>query len=1066
MQPQIFDIHPKKRVVLHKCTIQKNAVMRVSFDYSFVGAPTGNLFLNGLAPDGSVVFSTRIKTNRLQAKNLFLTNEEAGDITLCLSNENDNKPAKLRVLSCAIDKLHDRFFVPNLVFSPTSTTVAIATYPLREAIFPDVLDSLVGQADNILVYLNNYREVPLHLRKYTAQDGVHFILDSASTKRAAAKFSWVEREGYHIICDDDIIYPPNYVRTLVDSLRGYGHKAVVGVHGAIFERNINAHNLKNYRKDIFRFQEALEADTPVHMLGTGTIALHSDTVKDFNWDLILKHNISNDQSFAVNAKRAGVPLICLKRAKRWMKTHPDMNFGIYEEKQLVPGAKDAAMELLIKNSPWQPPVMPKTTQGKKTLSTLLGLTPRAHRMPEIDNGQGEYKHGFALCVDGQPSELVFNAEKAALKAKSWDKLEGGGVNFTFAHDVVGYMVTDGNQTNFQHAQPAHNIMLDGFKAVFLSAELDNFDTHAGGIGLYCLIMDAQGYIIKKSQLNCQYGKAEGWVELPDNAHSMAFALRLMGKGFFANLRIRAMRRTVAMPVLGVVAMDGEEAVFHPQAQPYIGNSNNILEILQQCLKAHNYVQGLLFSQHPNAQTDYKAALLRWRCHTALQNFAAVMHEYEACNNPTLKNKPEALLHYVRALVALGQSDKVLRTVLALLYSYEANTAQSLLKLYPFVATICPKTASYVRIYIAQQNSVYKAADIDPLIRVLHDLLLPDNYAEFSKILACVQNLKLKAPQQEKLLALMAQAAYLRQDYAFMIEKINQIWSRQSLFAVDMPSGVLGHVKKWSMQDWQVSSCPVRSVMGPAVSVIMPAYNCADTIGYALESLMRQSYADMEIIVVDDASTDNTANIVLELAQLDPRIRLITLPRNQGAYVARNTGMAEASGVFVTVQDADDWAHPQKIERLALALQDNPKWVAVGAQLIRYSPEKGLRARGGYLNDDGSSLMYRKLEVTQAIGYHDNVRMGGDTEYIMRMARYFGAQAVHYLPDLLSIALWSDRSLSAGAQDGGIDEDTGILSPIRQGYRQSFLAWQEYAPSLYLSFPQTVRPFAIDDRLRP
>lgn len=88
---------------------------------------------------------------------------------------------------------------------------------------------------------------------------------------------------------------------------------------------------------------------------------------------------------------------------------------------------------------------------------------------------------------------------------------------------------------------------------------------------------------------------------------------------------------------------------------------------------------------------------------------------------------------------------------------------------------------------------------------------------------------------------------------------------------------------------------------PEVSIIMPTYNRADTIGRAIDSVRRQTFQDWELIIVDDGSTDGTASLV---EGLDPRIRLIR-QENAGCYVARNNGLRNSHGRYLTFIDSDD-----------------------------------------------------------------------------------------------------------------------------------------------------------------
>ena len=99
---------------------------------------------------------------------------------------------------------------------------------------------------------------------------------------------------------------------------------------------------------------------------------------------------------------------------------------------------------------------------------------------------------------------------------------------------------------------------------------------------------------------------------------------------------------------------------------------------------------------------------------------------------------------------------------------------------------------------------------------------------------------------------------------------------------------------------------------PAVSVVIPAYNRAASIRTAIESVLAQSWRDLELIVVDDGSSDGTVEAVRGID--DPRIRLVLHETNRGAAAARNTGIAEARAPWVAFQDSDDEWLPGKLEK--------------------------------------------------------------------------------------------------------------------------------------------------------
>jgi succinoglycan biosynthesis protein ExoO len=104
-------------------------------------------------------------------------------------------------------------------------------------------------------------------------------------------------------------------------------------------------------------------------------------------------------------------------------------------------------------------------------------------------------------------------------------------------------------------------------------------------------------------------------------------------------------------------------------------------------------------------------------------------------------------------------------------------------------------------------------------------------------------------------------------------------------------------------------------MTPTVTVLIAAYNAAGFVGRAVASALAQSLAPLEVLVVDDASTDDTGPVVRQLAAADSRIRLITLQENGGPSAARNAGLDAATGEWIAVLDADDAFMPQRLERM-------------------------------------------------------------------------------------------------------------------------------------------------------
>lgn len=226
-----------------------------------------------------------------------------------------------------------------------------------------------------------------------------------------------------------------------------------------------------------------------------------------------------------------------------------------------------------------------------------------------------------------------------------------------------------------------------------------------------------------------------------------------------------------------------------------------------------------------------------------------------------------------------------------------------------------------------------------------------------------------------------------------------------------------------------------------VSVIIPAFNAADTISVAIESLLGQSWKNLEILVVDDCSGDDTSQVVSRYCSADSRVKLLSHDFNKGAYAARNTGLRAATGDYITTHDSDDWSHPQKIELQARMLDEEHSTAATVTYWSRADRRMCFlgtsRPSGKFLQWNHSSLMFRR-SVLDAVGEWDQVRVGGDTEMVWRVQRIFGEDAIKELyPDVpLSFALADVTSLTRSAETHSRTIEYGL----RREYRESADYW--------------------------
>jgi len=199
--------------------------------------------------------------------------------------------------------------------------------------------------------------------------------------------------------------------------------------------------------------------------------------------------------------------------------------------------------------------------------------------------------------------------------------------------------------------------------------------------------------------------------------------------------------------------------------------------------------------------------------------------------------------------------------------------------------------------------------------------------------------------------------------------------------------------------------PERSKEKPTVSVVIPTYCRAHLIGEAIQSVLNQTYRDLEIIVVDDASSDNTEEVVKSLK--DERIRYIRHEENKGAPAARNTGIEAAKGEYIAFQDSDDEWLPHKLEKqISIIDKLSSKVGLVYSDMWRLDhnrkreywasprimPESGIfyyRALDyGVLNIGTPTIVVRK-ECFDKIGVFDErLPRFIDLEFLIRTSKYY------------------------------------------------------------------------------
>lgn len=127
-------------------------------------------------------------------------------------------------------------------------------------------------------------------------------------------------------------------------------------------------------------------------------------------------------------------------------------------------------------------------------------------------------------------------------------------------------------------------------------------------------------------------------------------------------------------------------------------------------------------------------------------------------------------------------------------------------------------------------------------------------------------------------------------------------------------------------------------MSPEISVILPFYNAEQTLTRAIQSILIQTFADFELLLVDNNSADSSFSLAKKLMETDNRVRLVH-EQKQGVSYAMNCGLQNARGKFIARMDADDVAHPQRLEKQVRFLNENPEIGLVGSEVHYMAHEK-------------------------------------------------------------------------------------------------------------------------------
>jgi GR25 family glycosyltransferase involved in LPS biosynthesis len=230
-------------------------------------------------------------------------------------------PASLRLASFALDHKDPDMHYREARAQRTAETIAsLASIPSRSAMLADTVGSLLPQADRIRVFLNGYGDIPEFLNHERIEVRRSQDWDDHGD---AGKFAWIgadDTPGYRIICDDDLIYAPDFVPVMTRTVASHGNRAIVGGHGILLRQPLASYYEPTSRARTFHFAYKLAQERTVHILGTNALCFHSSAVR-MGWQDFLYRN-SADIWLALYAQRQKLPMIVPPRAAAWIRENP------------------------------------------------------------------------------------------------------------------------------------------------------------------------------------------------------------------------------------------------------------------------------------------------------------------------------------------------------------------------------------------------------------------------------------------------------------------------------------------------------------------------------------------------------------------------------------------------------------------------------------------------------------------------------------------------------------------------------------------------------------------------
>lgn len=247
----------------------------------------------------------------------------------------------------------------------------------------------------------------------------------------------------------------------------------------------------------------------------------------------------------------------------------------------------------------------------------------------------------------------------------------------------------------------------------------------------------------------------------------------------------------------------------------------------------------------------------------------------------------------------------------------------------------------------------------------------------------------------------------------------------------------------------------RTVDGPLVSIVVSVFKPTVSLLTAVRSLVNQTWKNLQIIIVDDATPEGYESLFEQAQALDDCVEYVRSPVNGGTYKSRNLGISLSRGEFVGFQDGDDWSHPERIERQLRPLMSEPAVTATLSMAIRvYSDLSITKVGSNPVHEIAPSLLYRRAVLHERLGDFDDVRKAADNEFHKRIKTVYGPDALQTVCEPLSLYQLTDGSLSRADFRIGWHRHARVSYHSSYGHWHQRIADREVDPRLDKDHPRT------------